>query len=352
MAGPLKLVTTPSPQGCWNDTCMPAVEEFMADIATGPRFDQLGAIVREHLATGGKRLRARLALATVQSLGFPREAAIPWAAATELLHNATLVHDDIQDGDPMRRGRPAVWSRHGINQAINVGDLLLMLPYRALEHLDVDDAVKWSLASALASYAEDVVRGQSEEMGLLPHCRFDWDGYQAAAEGKTAALFSLPVYGGARIAQRSHDEAAALANEMRPLGLLFQIADDVLDLFGDKGREARGADLREGKVSALVSEHLRLHPRDGDWLIPLLTCPREETPERLVVHAIDRFRHGGALAAVWQRIETIEARIHESPVLRETPKLQVAAADLLHRALRPIAHTGPKAGTSSVQVTQ
>ena len=110
--------------------------------------------------------------------------------------------------------------------------------------------------------------------------------------------------------------------------------------------------LVEGKVSALVSEHLRLHPRDGDWLIPLLTCPREETPERLVIHAIDRFRHGGALAAVWQRINDIEARIQQSSVLRETPKLQVAAFDLVHRALRPIAHTGPSASSSSVQVTQ
>lgn len=355
MPGPLKLVTNTPQPGCWNDQCLLAVEDFMADLATGTRFDQLGAIVREHLSTGGKRLRARLALATVQALGAERDQGVPWAAAAELLHNATLVHDDIQDGDPMRRGRPAVWAAHGVNQAINVGDLLLMLPYRAVSQVAVDPAVKWSLCNALAIYAEDVVRGQSEEMGLLPHCRFDWDGYRAAAEGKTAALFSLPVYGGARIAGWTEEQAVALADEMRPIGLLFQIADDVLDLYGDKGREAPGGDLREGKVSALVSEHLRLHPRDGDWLIPLLSCPREDTPDRLVTHAIERFRHGGALGAVWERMGAIESRIHDSELLASVPKLHAAAFDLVTRALRPILHTDSFASTTSGlerQVTQ
>lgn len=352
MPGPLKLVSPAPDHGCWNDECVLDVEEMMADLATGKRFDQLGAIVREHLATGGKRLRARLALATVQALGKPRELGIPWAAAAELLHNATLVHDDIQDGDPMRRGRPAVWSRHGVNQAINVGDLLLMLPYRAVHHLEVDDGVKWALSNALSSYAEDVVRGQSEEMGLLPHCRFDWEGYRGAAEGKTAGLFALPVYGGARIAGCTHEEANGMAKEMRSIGLLFQIADDVLDLYGDKGREAPGADLREGKVSALVAEHLRLHPRDGDWLVPLLSCPREETSHRLVTHAIDRFRHGGALSTVWRRMNEIETNIRSSDALSSTPKLHAAALDLVHRALRPIRHTAPASPAAELQVTQ
>ena len=95
----------------------------MASLATGERLDRLGPIVRQHLETGGKRLRARLALAATEALGHQRADAISWAAACELLHNATLIHDDVQDGDRVRRGEPTVWVRHGIPQAINAGEI-------------------------------------------------------------------------------------------------------------------------------------------------------------------------------------------------------------------------------------
>jgi geranylgeranyl diphosphate synthase type I len=330
-----------SPKGCWHDGDLPLVEELLLDLATGVRFDKLGVIAREHLATGGKRLRARLALATMQALGAPRVEAVPWAAAAEMLHNATLVHDDVQDGDAVRRGVPSVWARHGVNQAINVGDLMLMLPFRALERLEAHPARCWALSRMLSRCAEEVVRGQAAELDLLPRQRFEWDAYRDAVEGKTAALFSLPVYGSAILAGLSHDEADALASELRPIGLLFQIADDVLDLYGDKGREAPGADLREGKVSALVVEHLSLHPGERDDLIALLETPRDETPAREVHRMIRRFQEGGALAAVWNRMGAIEERVHDSAVLARVPKLHASAFDLVARALLPILHTDP-----------
>lgn len=335
-------MTRPAPVAstrCWRDGDLPDVEELLLDLATGERFERLGVIAREHLQTGGKRLRARLALATMQALGAPMEDALPWAVATEMLHNATLVHDDLQDGDAVRRGQPAVWARHGVNQAINVGDLMLMLPFRALEHLDTQPARCWCLSRALARSAEEVVRGQAAELDLLPRRRLDWDGYRSAVEGKTAALFSLPVYGSCILAGASDAEATALSNELRPIGVLFQVADDILDLYGDKGREAPGADLREGKVSALVVEHLRLHPEDRQELLALLETPRDTTPDAAVQDFIERFRTGGALHAVWERLGAIEEAVHDSAVLATAPKLHAAAFDLVARALLPILHT-------------
>jgi geranylgeranyl pyrophosphate synthase len=339
MSSLLTLPTPPSLKGCWNDAHLQDVEREMTELATGQRFERLGVLAREHLATGGKRLRARLALATLQALGGDRVDAVPWAAATELLHNATLVHDDIQDGDPMRRGRPAVWSRHGVNQAINVGDLMLMLPYRAVSRVQTTDAIRWALADALARYAEEVVRGQSAELDLLSRGRFDWESYSEAVEGKTAALFALPVYGSARLAGLSKEDADALAYQMRSIGLLFQVADDVLDLYGDKGREAPGSDLREGKVSALVVEHLTLHPEDRTWLLGLLATDRDKTPADEVERAIAAFRDRGALESVWNRLGRIEEQVHDSPILSRVPKLHAAAFDLVARALLPILHT-------------
>jgi geranylgeranyl pyrophosphate synthase len=339
MSQPLTVTVARASRGCWTDDHLDAVEVRMTELATGSRFDRLGVIAREHLATGGKRLRARLALATLQALGGDRARGVAWAAAAELLHNATLVHDDIQDGDPVRRGHPAIWARHGVNQAINVGDLLLMLPYRAVAAIDAPDAVRWALADALSRSAEEVVRGQAAELDLLPRARFDWESWRDAAQGKTAALFALPVYGAARLADLSHERASAIADELRSIGVLFQLADDVLDLYGDKGREAPGADLREGKVSALVVEHLRLHPSDRAWLVGLLSTPRDQTPDDEVRRAIRVFREDGALAATWERIGAIEEQIHDSPVLAAVPKLHAAAFDLVARALLPILHT-------------
>ena len=164
------------------------VEVLMAELA-GP--NRAGQMAREHLDTGGKRLRAQLALEVSHALGCCAQEAVPWAAAVELLHNATLVHDDVQDGDTERRGHPTTWARHGTAQAINVGDLLLMLPFLAIARLPRGVA-RAGLSEDLARAACDVVRGQALELDLLPERRFDADSYRTAVRGKTGALLALP----------------------------------------------------------------------------------------------------------------------------------------------------------------
>ncbi|HEX2188284.1 MAG TPA: lycopene cyclase family protein [Longimicrobiaceae bacterium] len=316
--------------------CLPGVEALMDRLAGEAGGEPAGSMVRAHLAAGGKRIRARLALAALEALDEPREAGVAWAAACELLHNATLVHDDLQDGDRVRRGHPTVWALHGMPQAVNAGDLLLMLPYLALEGLDAGPDRRWTLALALAGHAAAVVRGQAAELALGPWSEAGWPEYRAIAEGKTGALFQLPVEGAAVLAGRPADEARRLAGPFRALGLLFQLQDDVLDLFGDKGRGAPGSDLREGKTSALVVEHLALHPADAPWLRALLAAPRCETPQAEVELAMERFRTGGALARVLARIDDAAAEAVRSPALAEEPGLRRLAAELAAVALLPI----------------
>src|SRR6185295_17019159 len=129
------------------------VEKLMRLVADSPDGPLAQTMVREHLASGGKRLRARLALTALTALGGERAHGIAWAAACELLHNATLVHDDVQDGDELRRGQPTVWARHGVAQAINAGDLLFALPYLAVDHLAAPDSLRYLLCRALAQAA-------------------------------------------------------------------------------------------------------------------------------------------------------------------------------------------------------
>jgi geranylgeranyl diphosphate synthase type I len=313
-----------------------SVKALMLQLATGERFERLGAIVQEHLLTGGKMLRARLAMMATEGLGGRAEDGVAWGAACELLHNATLIHDDLQDGDEVRRGKFSVWVRHGQGQAINAGDLLLMLPYVALEHVPTDGATRWELTRAIASRAEATVRGQSLEMTLLSTGRWDWDSYSAAAGGKTSALFCLPVQGAALIAGRSPAAAAEFGDAFQRLGLLFQMQDDVVDLFGDKGRE-RGGDIREGRVSALVVEHASRHPSERRWLGQLLGRPRDETTDAHVREVADRFRRGGALEGVLQRIAEVRDALAHDPRLASEPALRAVTAELTERCLRPLA---------------
>ena len=318
------------------DSRLAEIKALMLKLAAGRRFERLGAIVQEHLFTGGKRLRARLALSSMDALGAPTEASIGWAAACELLHNATLIHDDLQDSDPVRRGHFTVWVRHGQSQAINAGDLLLMLPYLALEYMECSDGTKWHLTRAIARRAEDTVRGQSLEMCLLDSGQWDWQSYSDASCGKTSALMVLPVEGAALLAGRDPVTSEAIADAFKPLGLLFQIQDDVLDLYGDKGRGEPGGDIREGRVSALVSEHLRIRPEDKSWLIKLLAKPRDETSDREVELAAERFKAAGTLDAVLDRIRNLADGVKNAEVLLAEQKLRDVALCLIERSLQPI----------------
>jgi len=321
--------------GLWSSEGLDRVEDRMRALVAGRRLDRVGSMAQEHLATGGKRLRARLALASVEALGGARGAAIGWASAVELLHNATLVHDDLQDGDEVRRGCPTVWAAHGAEQAINVGDLMLMLPFLAVEEIE-DPQVGWALSRCLARHATEIVRGQSEELSLLGTRRFDWDSYVGAATGKTSGLFTLPVTGAALIAGRAPGVADDLGEAFGRLGLVYQIVDDVVDLYGDKGRDKRACDLYEGKVSALVAAHLERAPADESWLAALLETPREETPEALVAEAIERFRASGALGWVLGHVEQLVDETRVSPALVAEPALHAVAMGLADLARAPV----------------
>ena len=312
------------------------VENLMRTLAAGSRLERAGVMVQEHLATGGKRIRARLALSAMEALGGRRIDALGWAAAVELLHNATLIHDDIQDGDRMRRGQPTTWVRHGVAQAINAGDLLLMLPFQALAHASLE--VRWELCRLLSESACSIVRGQVEELGMLPTESLSLAAWRRVVEGKTGGLFSLPVEGAALLAGHAPEEAARIGAAFLPLGVLFQMQDDVLDLYGDKGREAPGADLREGKVSALVVLHLARCPEDSDWLLELLRTPREQTAQHDVDEAIARFRESGALADAQREILDLLSQVEGSPVLARYPTLRGVALQIAALAMQPIAH--------------
>lgn len=331
--------TTPLNNGLLaNDRGLSETEQMMYKLVNSLASTSAKQMLLWHLSTGGKRIRVRLALATIEALGRDRAQAIAWAAAVELLHNASLVHDDIQDGDRMRRGEPTLWARYGKAQAINVGDMLLMLPFLAVNEVPADTFVRSNLSELLARRAVNTVSGQVEELDMLSDKRLSFTEYVATVRKKTGELLALPVQGAAQLAGKDAEEANAIADPFIDLGTLFQLQDDILDLYGDKGRGQVGSDLFEGKVSALVVAHQLVHPEEREWLLDLLEKDRDETPVSEVKRAIEKFRNGGALDYVISFINQIINQLNRSTRLRDEPELHRVAMELCNRALKPIQH--------------
>lgn len=215
--------------------------------ASAPAAGDLATMACAQLATGGKRLRGLLPPALVAAGGGPVGAALELGACIELAHNGTLVHDDIQDDDRERRGQPTLWTRHGVAQAINAGDYLLLRPIAQLLTSSVlDPAVRPVLAAALARAIVDTISGQVADIGLRDAALPTRRALRPVFEAKTGPLFGVCLGGAALLVTGAAPECADAA--ARALGLAFQIRDDLLDLVGRKGRP-RGADLAEGKVS-------------------------------------------------------------------------------------------------------
>lgn len=293
----------------------------------------LSAMAAAHFATGGKQLRARLALSAAAAFEVPLAHAMPWAVACEVLHNATLVHDDLQDGDTTRRGAPTVWVTHGPAQAINVGDWLFMRALAAVDEApNVDADVQLALCRALRQGLETVIIGQTRECGFRGGDIVTPSAYAHMVREKTAALFCLPVFGAALMAGQSLAQATQATEAFAAVGELFQWVDDVIDLYGDKGRDAPGQDLYEGKMSALAVTHAARMPQDAAWLAALLRTKRTETTATQVAHARERFLQAGSLREVMARV----AQLAIPPDFAAAPALAPVHAALLAAIRLPL----------------
>ncbi|MEM7437476.1 MAG: polyprenyl synthetase family protein, partial [Myxococcota bacterium] len=302
--------------------CLRRTRQRMAELAGDAQNDPGARMLHDHLDAGGKHLRARLALAACDALGGRAADAIDWAAAVELLHNGSLVHDDIQDEDSMRRGKPALWARHGAAQAINAGDLLLMLPFRALARYPSELQV--ALIQRLALGAETTARGQIRELAFCEAAVEGWDEYVAAASGKTGTLFALPVEGAAIIAGAPDSQAEKIGATFASIGVLYQLQDDLLDLVDAKGRGTAASDLLEGRLSALVLSHFELHPDERAPMLAFLRTPRSNKARFDVKRWKDRLARGGAVQHLLARIDALAAGLLHEALAAGSPIHDVA----------------------------
>jgi len=255
--------------------------------------------VRHQLA-GGKALRPALALWWGDRLAVPPEGAAAWGLAVELLHNAFLIRDDLEDGDRFRRDRPTLWVELGIPAALNVADHLIAQAYRTVAAIP---APAESVVALLADFADThrtTVEGQALDLEHRADPDFTLERYEEIIRRKTGRYLALAWVGPARLSGWSDAEIELLWRIGDELGPAYQIRDDLLDLTEGKGRGGElGCDIREGKPSILVAHALGsadLDPVRRERLLGILARERESTTAEQVAWTVDLFRELGSLA--------------------------------------------------------
>lgn len=183
---------------------------------------------RLHDVGAGKAIRPALALLAAETTGGDPAAAIPAAVAVELVHNFSLLHDDVMDGDVTRRHRPTAWRVYGVNEAILVGDSLLTLAFEVLAMAGRPQAVR-----ALASGVQELLEGQTADLAFERRAEVSVAECVRMAQGKTGALLGRSCALGALLGGAGEPEVTALRDFGGRLGLAFQHIDDLLGIWGD-----------------------------------------------------------------------------------------------------------------------
>lgn len=274
-----------------------AIEPCIADAlaALDGRAPLLAGMIRYHLgylepdltpaapsriaSSRGKRLRPAVALLSCAVFGGQPSAAGPLGAAVELLHNFTLIHDDIQDRSATRRHRPTVWQLWGVEQGINAGDALFAsahLPLARLPDWGVPAHVTVRLIEAFNRMTIEIVAGQVLDLGFEGRNDVTPDAYLDMIAGKTAAIVRFAAWAGALLGAADERAAAQFGEFGLALGLGYQMRDDALGIWGvsDETGKATADDIRRRKQS-LPIVLLRAHalPDQRADLEALYQCP-------------------------------------------------------------------------------
>lgn len=221
------------------------------------------------LSDPGKLLRPQLVLLACQAVGGDTNQALPLAAGIQLLHDFSLIHDDIEDQSDARRGRITVWKQWGIAQGINAGDGMFTLAHLSLHRLSEAGVPAEVVLRVLRQFEETILticEGQFLDLSFEGNLQITADDYLAMIARKTAALIAASA-GLGSIVGGAHDASVqALFSFGQNLGLAFQIQDDVLGIWGEPEQtgKPRAADLYRRKVSLPVVYALRHAPRRAD----------------------------------------------------------------------------------------
>lgn len=285
---------------------MQRVNEVILSMARSD-VDMIPELAGHLINSGGKRLRPVLTIATAQMCGYEGTSHVKLASAVEFMHTATLLHDDVVDESDLRRGKVAARILWGNEASVLVGDFLLGQAFRMMVETKSLESLR-ILSNAAAVIAE----GEVMQLAASKDTTTTEDAYLEVINAKTAALFSAAAEVGAVIAERPHDEQAALESFGRNLGVAFQLVDDALDYSGKQSLLGKsvGDDFREGKITLpVVLAYRRGDTEDREFW--KRTLEKGDQSEGDLDHAISLLGRHQALT------DTIERAHHYGAIARD-----------------------------------
>ena len=235
---------------------------YLEDFAVNKEPAHLYEPINYILKLGGKRLRPVLTLMTAEVFGETTEKAMEAALSVEVFHNFSLVHDDIMDDAPLRRGKETVHEKWDINTGILSGDAMLIMAYQLFENYESD--IFQALAKLFSKTALQVCEGQQYDVDFETRNDVTIPEYLKMIEYKTAVLVGAAMKMGAIVAKASKEDRDAIYDFGRYLGIAFQLQDDYLDAFGNPetfGKQV-GGDILENKKTYLYLKTMELGSSD------------------------------------------------------------------------------------------
>jgi len=279
------------------------VSEYFEGLAFDKQPENLYNPISYILSLGGKRIRPVLTLMAAEVFGADCREALPAAVAVEIFHNFSLVHDDIMDDAPLRRGNRTVHEKWDTNTAILSGDAMLILAYQYFEQYE--PATFMSLAKLFSKTALEVCEGQQWDVDFETRTDVTEPEYLKMIEYKTAVLVGAAMKMGGIVAQTSVENCDLIYNFGRSLGIAFQLQDDYLDAFGNPetfGKQV-GGDIIENKKTFLYLKTLELGNANDKEILKEWFEAQPDDPAQKIADVKAVFVSSGADAATKKAIE-------------------------------------------------
>ena len=290
------------------------VEQAIDEALTKTMHDRLRSAMQHLFQGGGKRLRAILPWLVADAAGEAHQGLYDLGASIEIIHNFTLVHDDIMDNDALRRGRPAVHVEFDNPTAINAGDAMLALSFEVLSESEVisNDHFR-RLVQIIGCMVRLVSEGQQMDMDFENQDDVSEDAYMRMIAGKTAAMFQACSECGAMLSGADDETVITMAEWGMQLGLCFQLMDDLIDVTGDSetlGKPA-GSDILEGKRT-LIAIHALQQDQDALPVFhELYGSYSDEENDARMKQALTELRAAGSIDHALARAMHHHSRAHE-----------------------------------------
>jgi geranylgeranyl diphosphate synthase type I len=287
---------------------------------------------------GGKGIRSTLAMLSAEAAWADGRVGIPGGVAIELVHNYSLIHDDVMDEDRERRHRPTVWTLWGVGPAIIAGDALENLAHQVL--LEAPDGHGALAAAALAEATAEMIAGQADDLAFEARRTVSVEECMSMSMAKTGALLGCAASIGAILAGAPPATVGALRDFGRHLGLAFQAVDDLLGIWGDPARTGKpaGNDLRQRKKSLPVVAALAAGGEEADELRELLIGPDAAAPSAaLPALTADQVQRAAWLveACGGREWAAVRAKAHLDAALGSLERVRLSAVP--HRELADVA---------------